>query len=119
MHSTMKLYLSSYKIGNEKQKLLELLSKTNGKIGYIPNALDFTKADPARRQQHIESDMSELRKMNLAVELLDLKKYFGKPPELQKKINGLGAVWVSEGSNLGGHRPHPLCIPPAFRFRPS
>ena len=94
----MKLYLSSYKIGNEKQKLQELLSKTNGKVGYIPNALDFTNANPDRRREHIESDMNELREMNLAVEILDLKKYFGKMQELQKKIDELGAVWVSGGN---------------------
>jgi hypothetical protein len=43
----MKFYLSSFKLGNETEKLKALLP--NGRIGFVPNALDFTAADPNRR----------------------------------------------------------------------
>jgi dipeptidase E len=73
----MKFYLSSYKIGDQPEKLMALFSN-NKKIGYIPNALDFTKADPERRKRHIESDIQGLIDLGFQVELLDLKNYFDK-----------------------------------------
>ncbi len=42
----MKLYLSSYKIGNKPEKLKEL---ANGKIGFIPNSLDYV--EPKARKE--------------------------------------------------------------------
>lgn len=37
----MKFYLSSFKIGNEERKLIELTENGNKKVAYINNALDF------------------------------------------------------------------------------
>ena len=95
----MKFYLSSYKIGNETEKLKELIPENN-KCGYIPNALDFTKADPERRKKHMDSDRQALNEVGFKVEVLDLKEYFGRPNELQKKMSELGAVWVSGGNTF-------------------
>ncbi|HLD85169.1 MAG TPA: Type 1 glutamine amidotransferase-like domain-containing protein [archaeon] len=94
----MKFYLSSYKIGNEPEKLKQLVS--NGKIGYISNALDFSSANKERRKKHIESDITDLRNLGLEVELLDLKAYFGKQSGLKKKIDKLGEVFVSGGNTF-------------------
>lgn len=58
----MKFYLSSYKLGNETEKLKELIP--HGQIGYIPNARDFTGADPERRAKRNENDMHSLRKLD-------------------------------------------------------
>jgi dipeptidase E len=95
----MKFYLSSYKIGNQPEKLVALFSD-NKKIGYIPNALDFTKADPERRRKHIERDMQELIDLGFQVELLDLKNYFGKENTLIEKLRGLGGVFISGGNTF-------------------
>ena len=73
----MKLYLSSYKVGDEPEKLL-LRFSDNKNVGYIPNALDFTGADVERRGVHIEKDMQSLEQIGLHPVLLDLKKYFEK-----------------------------------------
>lgn len=93
----MKYYLSSYKIGNKAKALKALLGK-NRLLGYIPNALDFSKADPERRRQHVESDMADLQQIGLVVELLDLKDYFGKADKLKVKIGKLGGLWISGGN---------------------
>ncbi len=93
----MKFYLSSYKLGSEPEKLVGLFSE-NKKVGYIPNALDFTKADPQRRENHIEKDMTGLADIGLEPELLDLKDYFGKKETLREKIRSLGGVWISGGN---------------------
>lgn len=93
----MKFYLSSYKIGNEVEQLKKFFSG-NKSVGYIPNALDFSKADPDKRQKHIESDMASLREVELDVQLLNLRDYFGKADALREKLNELGGVWISGGN---------------------
>jgi dipeptidase E len=92
----MKYYLSSYEIGNETEKLKKLIPK--GKIGYIPNARDFTSADPERRAKRNEKDMSSLRELGLDVEMINLREYFVKQDELKKKLEELGAIFISGGN---------------------
>ncbi len=92
----MKFYLSSYKIGDRAEKLKELIP--HGEIGYIPNALDFSGADPERRQKHIEKDMESLRELGVSCELLDLTSYFNNKGSLENTLNRLGAVFVSGGN---------------------
>ncbi len=96
----MKYYLSSYKLGNETEKLKQLVKQTSGKFGYVPNALDFTKAEPERRKAHVESDMNDLRGVGADVELLDLKDYFDKQDELKEKLQSLGGLYVSGGNSF-------------------
>ena len=96
----MKFYLSSYKIGNEVEKLKRLIPKDNNRFGYIPNALDFSGADPERRKKHIQDDMDALRKIGVEPELLDLKEYFFKKSELGKKMGEIGGVWISGGNTF-------------------
>ncbi len=45
----MKFYLSSYKVGNETDKLKALIPADNKKTAYISNALDFSN-DAERRK---------------------------------------------------------------------
>ena len=96
----MLFYLSSYKLGNETQKLQDLLKKTNGRIGYIPNSLDFTYADPTRREQGNTEDIQDLEKLSAEVEILDLKKYFHKQDLLEEKIKMLGGIYVRGGNTF-------------------
>jgi dipeptidase E len=96
----MHFYLSSYKLGNETARLQELLKKTSGLIGYIPNSLDFTYADPIKRQENIKADISDLEQYGAKVELLDLKEYFGKSSELEQKLKKLGGVYVRGGNSF-------------------
>ena len=97
----MRFYLSSYKLGNETERLKKLIPR--GRIGYIPNALDFTgayNADPQRMKTHIEKDMDSLRELGVKVELLNLRDYFGKPDELRNKLHELGAIFISGGNTF-------------------
>ncbi len=92
----MKYYLSSYELGNETDKLKVLAPK--GKIGYIPNARDFTGTDPERRAKRNANNMNSLRGLGLEVELVNLSDYFGKQDELKKKLEELGAIFISGGN---------------------
>lgn len=96
----MKYYLSSFKLGNETTKLKDMVSKTNKKFAYIPNALDFSSADPIRRIKHIEDDMNDIRQYGVEIEVLDLKDYFGKKEELTAKIKSFGGLYVSGGNSF-------------------
>ncbi len=92
----MRFYLSSYKLGNNTEKLKKLVP--SGKIGYIPSAWDFSGVDPEKRKEHIEEDMDSLRALGLKVELLELHDYFKKRDKLEKKLNELGAIFISGGN---------------------
>jgi len=92
----MKFYLSSYKIGNEIEKLKLMISK-NKKTAYISNALDFSD-NIEKRKESERSDIEQLKEFNLEVELLDLRNYFGKKTELEQKITEFGVIWVRGGN---------------------
>jgi dipeptidase E len=94
----MKFYLSSYKFGEESKRLKELVPTGNNKVGYIPNALDFSGADPVRREEGIRKEMEELERLGLQPELVDLRDYFGKEDERDRKIEGLGGVFIRGGN---------------------
>lgn len=94
----MKLYLSSYKVGNETTSLLKMLNGKK-KIGYIPNALDFA-TDLDRKEKSEQGDIQELNLLGLETERIDLKEYFGKEAELRKKVGELGAIYVRGGNTF-------------------
>ncbi len=96
----MKFYLSSYKLGDEKEKLKQMIEQTSGKFGHIPNARDFTKQDTTNTTKHLTEDMDDIRALGTDIELLDLKKYFGKENELRQKLSTLGGVYVSGGNTF-------------------
>lgn len=95
----MKFYLSSYKIGNETERLKSFFAE-NKAIGYIPNALDSSANDPRWKENFMKEDISQLRDIGLEPEILDLRKYFGKQSDLLKKLDTLAGVWVSGGNTF-------------------
>jgi len=94
----MKLYLSSYHLGNNPQTLADLMEK-NKKIAIIPNALDgYT--DTPRRLVGIQQEKDDLMKIGLHPEELDLRQYFGDPNRLATKLSEYGALWVLGGNTF-------------------
>jgi len=100
LSNIMKLYLSSYKIGTEENYLISHIKEVGASLGYIPNALDFTNADPEKRKEHITSDVESLTSLGFKVEILDLKDYFGAKEKLEQKLSSLDALWVSGGNTF-------------------
>ncbi|OGK18995.1 hypothetical protein A3D80_03595 [Candidatus Roizmanbacteria bacterium RIFCSPHIGHO2_02_FULL_40_13b] len=92
----MKFYLSSYKLGNQTEKLKQLIP--HNKIGYIPNARDYSTADPERRKESVEANIQSLKELGIECELLDLKDYFSNPESLKEKLQALGAVFIGGGN---------------------
>jgi len=94
----MEFYLSSYKIGGEKEvQQLKDLIPPNKKTAYISNALDFSD-DAERRKQSEQSDIDQLVAVGLDVETLDLRDYFDQPEKLEKDIKKYGVIWVRGGN---------------------
>jgi len=92
----MKFYLSSYKIGKEVDKLKKLIPE-NKKTAYISNALDFSN-DLKRRKQSESTDIEQLKGLGLDVEKLDLREYFNRQVNLEKKFLEFGIIWVRGGN---------------------
>ncbi|MCX6803112.1 MAG: Type 1 glutamine amidotransferase-like domain-containing protein [Candidatus Diapherotrites archaeon] len=92
----MKFYLSSYKLGTDVEKLKSLFPSNNKKAAYLPNALDFS-SDLERRKKSIESDIIDLQKLGLEIEIVDLRDYFNKKQELETALSKFGVIWVRGG----------------------
>src|SRR5437899_4401841 len=90
----MKLYLSSFRVG-DRAKELQLLA-AGKKIGFVPNALDHAEAE-ARAASNAKS-FGEVRDLGLDVISLDLREFFGNTAALRARLASLGGVWVRGGN---------------------
>jgi dipeptidase E len=95
----MKYYLSSFKFGNELEKLKQMLP-AGSKIGHINNSRDWTTADPEIRLNYQNQEITQLNELGFATESLDLKDYFGKEDLLRIKLAQLNGLWVSGGNTF-------------------
>lgn len=92
----MRLYLSSYKFGNQPQKLFQLLKGEETKVAIVTNAADeFSEEDIIER---FHDDEKIFAAHDLIAERVDLREYFGKPEEISKKITKYGLLWVRGGN---------------------
>jgi len=94
----MKYYLSSYKIGGEKEvQQLKDLIPSNKRTAYISNALDFSD-DAKRRAQSEQEDIDQLNSIGLKVEYFDLRNYFDQPEKLESDLKQYGVIWIRGGN---------------------
>lgn len=91
----MKLYLSSYGLGNQPEKLQKLVGD-NKLTAVIVNALDW--ADDEKRSDRLEQSKAELASLGFEPEELDLRDYFGKPEELSQQLAKYGLLWIRGGN---------------------
>ena len=94
----MKFYLSSYRLGNETEKLVSMVPE-NKRTAVIFNALDFS-SDLERKQGTIDREIKDLSEIGLEPEELDLRLYFGDPETLKEKISCFGLIWVIGGNTF-------------------
>jgi dipeptidase E len=94
----MRLYLSSYRVGDSAGSLLALLG--NGKrAAVIENALDhLSPAERGRLRRDCHDPHAELRALGLVTEALDLREHFGSPKTLARRLEHLDLVWVTGGN---------------------
>ena len=90
----MRLYLSSYRLGDAAQKLPALTGK-NRKAAVIANACDFR--DAATRQERLEREFGDLVSLGFEPEEIDLRQYFDGS-FMAKDLEKYGLVWVRGGN---------------------
>lgn len=93
----MRLYLSSYEIGDHPDELIRLVGP-NKRAAVILNALDFK--DEQTRKRKREKQFSNLKELGFEPEEIDLRQYFGKTAELENRLSQFGLVWVRGGNTF-------------------
>lgn len=91
----MRLFLSSYRLGNKPDELPVLVGD-NRRTAIIMNAQDAKT--PESRSERLQQEIESLTALGLQPEELDLRNYFGKPDELREFIKNFGLVWVRGGN---------------------
>jgi len=92
----MKLYLSSYRLGNYTDKLKELVGKPNAKVAVCVNALDATP-DEVRNDVVLKRELEDMQSLGFTPEELDLREYFGKSG-IVEKLHQYDLIWLSGGN---------------------
>ncbi|MBD3223695.1 MAG: serine peptidase [Caldithrix sp.] len=92
----MRLYLSSFKIGNHPEKLVELTGLGKN-VAVILNALDHK---PETRDKFLLSEIKMLSDLGFKPEELDLQNYFGKADKLEKYLRRKDLVWINGGNTF-------------------
>jgi len=91
----MRLYLSSFRLGNKPEAMLDLLSGKK-KVAVIANATDLKT--PEDRAASVDREFDDLRSLGLEPEEIDLRHFFGKPEELRRSIEHFDMLWVRGGN---------------------
>lgn len=87
----MKLYLSSQKIGNKKEKLLSMCWD-NKNIAIIANAID--DKDDNFRTNRVQKEIKEMESLWFIVEELDLRNFFNNPQWLKEFLLKKSMLWI-------------------------
>jgi len=91
----MRLYLSSFGLGNCPEAMMALLNGKN-RVAVIMNAGD--NAPSERREASLNWEIDGLKGLGLESVEIDLRHYFGRKAELRQKLNEFDMVWVRGGN---------------------
>ncbi|MBP7416743.1 MAG: Type 1 glutamine amidotransferase-like domain-containing protein [Pyrinomonadaceae bacterium] len=94
----MRLYLSSYRLGNNSDELARLVSGRK-RVGVIRNALDFSD-DSLRQKEGLEREFADLKGLGFIPQAIDLREYFYRKEDLSVVIDGVDALWVAGGNSF-------------------
>ncbi len=94
----MRMYLSSYRVGNFGNELQKLVGKPNAKVAVIANSRDWSD-DTDRVAQGNQRDLKDMRDLGFEPELFDLKESFGKS-DLVARLSKFEMVWVLGGNTF-------------------
>ncbi len=93
----MKLYLSSYRLGNEMEYLKNWIRNNDNRILLIPNSRD-AKPYNEEEKNKIETNKRMLEEVGFKVKILDLKEYFNDSKKLKENIENYNAFCVIGGN---------------------
>ena len=94
----MRLYLSSYRIGDRAGALLAMLG-FGERAAIISNALDAISPKARRiHREEVYDPRAELASLGIWGEDFDLRGFFGQKEALSKELMGYDLVWVMGGN---------------------
>jgi dipeptidase E len=91
----MRLYLSSFRIGDEPRALLDLLDGGT-RAAVVVNAADDKSADD--RAAAYELERAALTALGLEPFELDLRDYFDRPDALRERLENVDLLWIRGGN---------------------
>ncbi len=94
----MKLYLSSYRLGDQPGKFLEPNTR-NKRVAVIPNARDCC-TDTDWRKFVLDREFEDLIGLGLEPEELDLRIFFGRQVELRQEMSHFAYCWAMGGNTF-------------------
>lgn len=92
----MRLYLSSFRMGDHPEHLLALLGGDSRRVVLIANAVD--DAPPDARRAGVELELAALADLGLDAVELDLRGYFDQQQRLRHDLAGVSLAWVRGGN---------------------
>lgn len=95
----MKYYLSSFRTGNETEKLIEMASHTNKRVAFFTNAMDYME-DLETRAIIEGHDKGDLTSLGLEVKQIDMREYFGKEDALREIVETCDIIWCVGGNSF-------------------
>jgi len=91
----MRLYLSSFRVGDHPERLLSLLN-TDRPVAVIANAMDDAPEDI--RLAGVEREHTDLRALGLRTEEVDLRNYFASHDGLAAEFSRFEVAWLRGGN---------------------
>ena len=91
----MRLYLSSFRNGNQPEELLRLL-KGKTRTALISNAIDLD--DEETRSRKVAEETERLSSIGLEITEVDLRFYFDDHSNLKSLLESFDLIWVRGGN---------------------
>ena len=92
----MRLYLSSFRMGDHPEHLTALVGEDGRRAVIIANALDDAPADV--RRAGVERELAALAGLGVDAVELDLRDYFGQEQRLHRDLAGVSLAWLRGGN---------------------
>ncbi len=91
----MKLYLSSFRLGDHSNELVKLVGKPGAKVAVSVNAKDHDTNQA--RQKMVRRELDDMQRLGFDASELDLRDYFGSK-SLVETLATYDAIWLSGGN---------------------
>jgi len=94
----VRLYLSSFRMGDHPEHLVALVGGDSRRRVVIANAMD--DAPPDIRRNSVEQELAALADLGLGAAELDLRGYFGHRQRLRQDLAGVAMAWLRGGNTF-------------------
>jgi dipeptidase E len=91
----LRLYLSSFRMGDHPERLLDLVD-ARLPAAVIANAMDAQS--PEEREDGVRRELDALSELGLEVEEVDLREHFGAADRTEAALRRYGLVWLRGGN---------------------